>query len=308
MWEKTDITHPSRPRSCSYATAVVLTLFLQVPRTSVYGKSPLDAAKDAIAALGPVADGYLADLRQANEKDRITVRVRMHNGDPLLNGCGFYFRADGEAGSTDREFFPRYQRRDCGGDAYRMRMTVPGETYDARLRLGAGDRPKRVELHADGWHDTFVKVLCVGFGGGGGGGGARAICVNSGLLSACERLRAGERRNDSADDTGAGSDDIVMTRTTRGAHRIVFSDIGTLTGEFGRIDRRDRGDDTAVHSICDRIGLVDGDYNAVRGREQYSNTCPAEKRTASVTRSSSRGNFEYKYEEKNPYGCSTPEQ
>lgn len=197
-------------RGAVAVTATVLLLSAATPFRSAVSPRRRDldaAARRAVAELAPSVNRYLAELRDG--KHEIGVRLRVHDrGDPSLNGCGFYARADGYAGGTDVERFPPKQYHRCGADVYRMRMTAPGRDYSAWLRLGVGERVGWVELHADGWHDTTVDTVCVGFGDRVVlAGGPRGFCVDGRVLAACGRPPYGHRRTVKA---GRGTEVMIF--------------------------------------------------------------------------------------------------
>lgn len=305
--------------------AVALSATLFWAATAASEDNPFALAMAAMDEIGPLARSCAADMSGDGQRDHVKVRVRMHDGDPLLNGCGFYFRVDGRAGGSDREYFPqRWDHRCTDGDTYKMRVTRPAATYEQRLRLDDGGPARQAELHADGWHDTFVDSVCVAFGELAAGRGPRAFCVNSGLLKACRALLAGGHHSWATVDDGWR--DILMTRTTRGAHKIIFRDVDALADGFDELERDrsgavggsgdggsgdgDRSDpEVALRAVCARIDLVNGS-----DREEDRN-CPAEKMVfRRLNRDGRLGSsfsvqysnlFTSKYinQEKNPYGC-----
>jgi hypothetical protein len=249
-------------------------------------------AKAAMVLLRPVVDSYLADLRRKRESDKIKIRMWMHNGDVKLNGCGFYFRADGYSGGSGSGFFPAEVDHRCADDeTFNMRMTSQSAMYSGEVHLG-NEQTRQVELHADGWHNTFVNVLCIGFDERTIAGGPRAFCVNNNILKACKKLM------NKWSDVNTDFNDMMFTRTSRGTHKLVFRDIENLVNGFERLSRNN-DDADAVWAVCDRMDLVKGDTSDDHWH------CAARKRYThnhlvlflySITN-------EYKAQDKNPYGC-----
>lgn len=252
---------------------------------------PMTAFKGAMSVLGPFVDSYLADLRAKREAEKIKIRMWMHNGDTKLNGCGFYFRATGYAGGVAEDWLPRNTEHKCGNDKYEMRMTSQSAMYDKTIHLG-NEQVKDIELHADGYHNTFVNVVCIGLNERTIAGGPRAFCLNNDLLKACKDLY------NKWDNINIDFNDILLTRTSRGAHKIIFTDVTELINAFEKL-ARNRDDNNAVQAACDRINLVRGTL-----KDEYWD-CPAKK---VWTTAHGAGNFyswekHSKAEDKNPYGC-----
>lgn len=91
---------------------------------------------------------------------------------------------------------------------------------------------------------------------------------------------------------------MMFTRTNRGAHKIIFSNIEKLIEGFTKVEKDDT-DKEALDEVCSNIELVGGTFND----ELWD--CPAQKLW---TTTSGMGNFyswreNSKDEDKNPYGC-----
>jgi len=268
-----------------------MTVFLVSNPQVTTAVDPMTIAKSAMSVLGPIVNGYISHLRAKKEAESVKIRVWMHNGDAQLNGCGFYFRVDGYSGGSGEDYFPNYVEHKCGNDKYKLRMTSQSAMYDKKVHLG-NEQAKKVEVHADGYHNTFINVICIGFNERTIAGGPRAFCINNDILKSCKSLK------NQWNDINIEWNDIMLTRTNRGAHKIIFHEIEKLINGFEKFDR-ESNDVEALWTICNRIDLVKGDF-----KDEYWD-CPAEKTWTVAT---GAGNFyswrtENKKEDKNPYGC-----
>lgn len=243
-----------------------------------------------MTVLGPIVNSFINDLKVKKEAESIKIRVWMHNGDDKLNGCGFYFRVDGYSGGSGEGWFPEYREHVCGESTYQFRMTAQSAMYDKKIRLG-NEQAKKIELHADGYHNTFVNVFCIGLNERTIVGGPRAFCINNDILNSCKVLK------NQWDDINLNWDDMMFTRTIRGAHKIIFTEIDQLITALDKFNSEPNIE--VLHAICNKINLIRGEY-----LDEYW-TCPADK---TWTTSSGMGNFyswksHKRNENKNPYGC-----
>ncbi|KAL4112869.1 hypothetical protein QTP88_016589 [Uroleucon formosanum] len=241
---------------------LTVTVFL-VSNSRVTTANPLAIAKGAMSILAPIMNSYLAHLREVKEAESIRLRVWMHNGDPKLHGCGFYARVDGFSGGSGEGWFP-----DIG----------------EYVRLG-NEQAKKIELHADGWHNTHINVLCIGLNERTIAGGPRAFCINNDILKSCKSLQ------NKWDHINIDFNDMMFTRTTRGAHKIIFYEIPELINAFDKFNSEP--DNKVLQTICDKIDLVKGTYKD----DQWD--CSARK----VGMFLMKNDIERSFDNKNPYGC-----
>lgn len=278
--------------SVIYALWSVGTVILVLSPQKSECVDPITAFKTAASALGPFISNYMADLRAKREAEKIKIRIWMHNGNSKMNGCGFYFRASGYAGSSAEAWFPKNAEHRCGNDKYRMRMTSQSVMYDKTLHLG-NEQVENIEVHADGFTNTYVNVMCIGMNERTIAGGPRAFCLNNDILLSCNQLY--NKWNDV--DIFWGHT-LTFTRTKRAIHKIIFYDVAKLVDGFEELERN-RNSTDAMKQICDHIHLVKGTHDF------EEDECPAEKVWMT---SSGMGAFYHwethsKYELKNPHGC-----
>jgi len=264
---------------------LTVTVFL-VSNSRVTTASPLAIAKGAMTILGPIMNSYLSHLREIKEAESIKIRVWMHNGDPKLHGCGFYARVDGFSGGSEEGWFPDKREYICGngGDSYEMRMTAQSAMYDKKLRLG-NEQAKKIELHADGWTNTHVNVLCIGLNERTIAGGPRAFCINNDILKSCKNLQ------NKWDRINIDFNDMLFTRTNRGPHKIIFYEIPELINAFDKFNSEPNN--IMLQTVCDKIDLVRGTY-----KDEYWD-CPAKKCGIYLMSDDLKRSFA----DKNPYGC-----
>lgn len=265
--------------SCIIGALSVATIILFTAPTMVLSVDPITAVKTVMSVLGPMASSYIANLRAKREAEKVDVRVWMHNGDTQLNGCGFYFQANGYSGGFGFEYFPKHTIHRCGDDKYRMRMTSQSANYGKKIRLG-NEQVKAVELHVDGYHNTYINFMCFGFNEGTIAGGPQAICINNDVLQACKSLQ------NKWNDINIEWNDMMFTRTKRGAHKIILNNIEELVNAFETLKRNDN-DLEALKKVCNNIDLVRGTH------EDESWHCPSQRVWTSHEEN----------EDKNPYGC-----
>lgn len=271
------------------AFAVVWLILITAP-TMTLCLDPMNTTKSAMSVLGPMAESYVSNLQAKGEQEKIEVRLWMHDGDPKLNGCGFYFQVRGYAGGVGYNYFPKLVQHKCGNDKYRMRMSSQSVMYDKTVHLG-NEQVKEVQLHADGYHNTYVNRMCFGFNERTIAGGPQAFCVNNELLQACKSL--GKRW----EHINIEWNDMMFTRTSRGAQKIIFSNIENLIRGFEKL-RKDDNDKEALDDVCSNIELVRGTF-----KQEYWD-CPAEKRWTTTHVGLIFVVQEHKKkEDKNPYGC-----
>lgn len=265
---------------------VSLVILIAAPQTTLCSPT-----KTPLSELSLTAKKYVTGLRGRNENDDIRITLWMHEGDSKMNGCGFYFKVIGVSGKTSSAHFPNYTKHVCGNETYEMRMSSPTAMYDIPISF-INDQISEIEVHADGYQDTIVDVVCIGLKTqiitGRGYGGPSGFCVNNDLLKSCKNLRK------TWDKIDIDHHDITLTRTNRGTHKIVFREIENLMSGFDSIYRDNKSKD-ALQKVCERIELVRGTFN----HEHVD--CPAERTW--TTPYGSGVTYHSENKDTNPYGC-----
>ncbi|VVC33978.1 Hypothetical protein CINCED_3A014091 [Cinara cedri] len=211
------------------------------------------------------AEEHLLALRKWNGTEVANVidfRLWTYNG--TLTGCGLQYRAVGNESHVGSVYFPKVGEHQCGDDLYTMRTTPPNRVYADRVRLAPGEHPVQIELIADGFEDTYVDRLCVGFSGA--GYRPRAFCVDNELLRACKQLTDNWKAID-LDRTS-----VLLNQKTRGTEKMIFRDVESLAAGLERL-ARNRNDGETRWAVCGRIDLIRGTVND----ELANHHCIAEK-------------------------------
>lgn len=283
--------HTKLSRSLFSITKVlflITIIFKTTPDATAASVNPITVMKTAMSVLGPITKSYVNNLRETRETDSINARVWMHYGDKKLNGCGFFFNASGHAGSTAHGYFPDYVEHKCGAKTYQMRMTCQSAMYDKSIHLG-NEEVKEIEIHADGYRNTYVDTLCIGLNERTIADGPRAICINNDLLKACDA----ENR---WGDIDIHWNYIMLTKTSRGASKIAFSNVSDLIDSYEKLMRNSEDADSR-RIVCENISLAKGTF------KQEFWECPATKIWKADGTNLQSSYYATREEDKNPYGC-----